>query len=100
MDDRDMVVNYYKKMVLSQLEDEPAIQEKGDADYLADVACVALNKLPPRYIRHPIDASFYITPTEHQQMELAVQKAISDAISFVNERQNQSPDGSGGKIKT
>lgn len=32
-----------------------------DSDYLSDVACVALNRLPARYIRHEVDMAFYMT---------------------------------------
>ena len=93
----ELVKNYYEIMVFSQLENEPQVKERGDKDYWADIACVALNKLPSRYIKHSIDASFYITPAERAQMELAVQKAISDAISFINAHQHESPDGSTSK---
>ncbi|NOX43924.1 MAG: late competence development ComFB family protein [Gammaproteobacteria bacterium] len=93
----ELVSNYYENMVFSQLENEPQVQEMSDEGYTADIACVALNQLPSRYIRHPIDASFYITPTERAQMELAVQKAVSDAISFINAHQHDNPDGSASK---
>src|SRR4249920_2893166 len=32
----------------------------GHPDLLADVACVALNRMPPRYIRHEVDMTFYL----------------------------------------
>ncbi len=38
-----------------------------DADLLPDIACVALNRLPPRYIRHNVDFSFYLTDLEREK---------------------------------
>ena len=37
-------------------------------DLLCDVACVALNRLPPRYIRHAVDFSFYLTEQERSEV--------------------------------
>lgn len=94
----DEIENYYEHLVFSRLEEQlTEMGKSGDVDYLNDVACVALNQLPPRYIRHPIDATFYITPAESQQMDLAVEKAISEAIAFIDKRKDQLPDGGGHK---
>ena len=38
-------------------------------DLLADVACVALNRLPPRYIRHEVDFAFYLSERERTESE-------------------------------
>ncbi|AFU98068.1 peptidase, metallopeptidase [Simiduia agarivorans SA1 = DSM 21679] len=62
-----------------------------DADFLADVACVALNHLPPRYIRHDVDMSFFLSPQEQEEMQKKVRKAVKDALRYVAERSN--PDG-------
>ena len=35
-----------------------------DPELLADVACVALNRMPPRYIRHSADLAFFTTEKE------------------------------------
>ena len=86
--------NFYEHLVLDHLEE--VLQQKNkqvDEDYVADVACVALNQLPPRYIRYSIDASFYITSAEREQMERAVTKAVKEAIEFIDHRRNQHPDG-------
>ena len=47
-------------------------------ELLPDVACVALNRLAPRYIRHKVDMAFYLTERERSESELA----ISDAVTF------------------
>jgi hypothetical protein len=53
---------------------------------LADVACVALNRLPPRYIRHIVDLSFYLTDRERLDNERAVDEAVHQAFQFVQAR--------------
>ncbi|HNT38753.1 MAG TPA: late competence development ComFB family protein [Rubrivivax sp.] len=57
-----------------------------DAELLADVACVALNRLQPRYIRHAVDFAFYLTEKERQQTERQVGEAVDYAFGFVQAR--------------
>jgi hypothetical protein len=59
----------------------------GDDDLLADVACVALNRLPPRYIRHAADFSFYRGDADRVETERRVQQAVEAALGFVQARQ-------------
>lgn len=56
------------------------------ADLLPDVACVALNRLPQRYIRHAVDLAFYQTEKERVDNERAVLEAVSYAFEFVQAR--------------
>jgi Late competence development protein ComFB len=58
----------------------------GRDDLLADVACVALNRLPPRYIRHTVDLAFYQTERERHDSERAVAEAVDFAFGFVQAR--------------
>ena len=58
----------------------------GDAELLADVACVALNRLPARYIRHQVDYSFFLTETEAAASEQAIAHAVKRAFEFVQAR--------------
>jgi Late competence development protein ComFB len=55
-------------------------------DLLCDVACVALNRLPPRYIRHAVDFSFYLTEQERLQIDQGIIDAVSYAFNFVSAR--------------
>ena len=57
-----------------------------DAALLADVACVALNRLPPRYIRHEVDLAFYLTEKERAEAGRAVDEAVQFAFEFVQAR--------------
>jgi Late competence development protein ComFB len=60
----------------------------GDAELLADVACVALNRVPPRYIRHLVDLRFYQDNNERVRVETAVKAAVVYAFQFVQSRQS------------
>jgi len=57
-----------------------------DPDLLADVACVALNRLQPRYIRHEVDFAFYLSDKERQTTEHHVAEAVAHAFGFVQAR--------------
>lgn len=58
----------------------------GQHDLLADVACVALNRLQPRYIRHPVDFAFYLTDGEREDSQRQVAEAVDYAFGFVQAR--------------
>lgn len=83
---RDSIHNYYEQMVLDQLLRSSDRATK-DADFLADAACVALNRLPPRYIRHDVDMTFFLSPVEIDEMTSKVAKAVNDAVTYVEERE-------------
>lgn len=55
-------------------------------DLLADVACVALNRLPPRYIRHTVDFAFFQTERERLDSDKALAEAVEHAFGFVQAR--------------
>jgi hypothetical protein len=55
-------------------------------ELLADVACVALNRLPPRYIRHEVDFAFYLSERERSESDRQVQDAVDYAFGFVQAR--------------
>jgi Late competence development protein ComFB len=55
-------------------------------ELLADVACVALNRLPARYIRHEVDFAFYLTERERAESERLLLDAVDFAFGFVQAR--------------
>jgi hypothetical protein len=58
----------------------------GNGELLADVACVALNRLQPRYIRHAVDFAFYLSERERAESERQVADAVEFAFGFVQAR--------------
>lgn len=70
--------------VIASAEHYPDIAR--DSELMADVACVALNRLPPRYIRHAVDYSFYLTEQERLDVDAAIKEAVTYAFNFVQAR--------------
>ena len=81
----DSVHNYYEHMVIAEIHKQIGDKTVG-TDFIADVACVALNHLPPRYIRYDVDMAFYLSPKESMEMEDKVSSAVRDALAFVEKR--------------
>jgi hypothetical protein len=76
--------NYYEHLVLERIELLGLNMSKNE-DYLADLCCLALNQIPPRYIRFEVDMSFYLGQSERQQMEMNAVNAVSQAMSFLKQ---------------
>jgi len=90
---RDSVHNYYERFVFEQIL-RASDRAAADANYFADVACVALNHLPPRYVRFDVDMSFFLSPQEMDEMADKVALAVNQALVYVEARtgtQNQTP---------
>lgn len=85
--------NYYEQLVTDEIryrvkEEHPQL----DSNFITDVACVALNRLPTRYIRHEVDMAFYLTQDEMLDTRKQVANAVSDAFSFVTQHKRQEQD--------
>lgn len=80
--------NFYERMVNERILEQDS-RAKTDFDYLADVSCVALNHLPPRYIRYDVDMNFFLSPIEREEIEQKVESAVSHAIGFVKQHEQQ-----------
>lgn len=86
-EDVDFIHNYYERRVLQEIIDTVARAQQ-DREFLADVACVALNRLPPRYIRHDVDMTFFMSPQEMQEIENKVTAAVKAAVAYVEGREH------------
>jgi hypothetical protein len=86
-DEIDFIHNYYERLVLEDIFAQSTRVQDGDKDFLADVACVALNRMPPRYIRHDVDMTFFMSPQDMLEIEKKVANAVSDAINYVESRE-------------
>lgn len=81
----DSIHNFYEKLVIAEVV-EQSERARNDSDFLSDVACVALNHLPPRYIRHDVDMTFFLSPQEQKEIQDKVTQAVKQAITYVSER--------------
>ncbi len=84
--DFDSLENYYFRLVVQHIVSEYGHTEMAEIPgALEDVACLALNQLPPRYVRHSIDTAFYLSVEEQQEMIRAVKLSVERAKRFVDE---------------
>ena len=59
---------------------------RDDPELLADVACVALNRMPPHYIRHSADLAFFTTEKERQAIKRNIAESVDFAFGYVQAR--------------
>lgn len=88
MTDFTSLYNHHEREVFNEVTAQAADfpDVAGNEGLLVDVACVALNRLPPRYIRHQVDFAFYLTESERLEMNVAIREAVSYAFNFVRAR--------------
>lgn len=84
----DDIHNYYEHLVLERIEQLKLVNSKSP-DYIADLCCLALNKVPPRYIRYEVDMAFFLPQLERIAMEKEVEEAIDQGITILDERENR-----------
>ncbi len=80
----DDIHNYYEHLVLENIG-KLGLDTTKSPDYLADLCCLALNQVPPRYIRYEVDMAFYLPQSERNQMEMNVEHAITKAMKYLDE---------------
>ena len=78
----DNIQNYYETLVIELLAKEVKGQNI-DEDELTDVICIALNHLPPRYIRHEVDMVYYTSPIEMQEIRDKASEAVKNALAHI-----------------
>ena len=85
--DFDSIHNHHERAVCENVAAGAARYPLlNSAELLSDIACVALNRLPPRYIRHEVDFAFYLTDRERAENERAISEAVAFAFEFVQAR--------------
>ena len=83
--------NYYEYLTIEYMKDKSLDEVLTDknSDFLLDVACYALSRLPARYMRHEIDMAFYLTSAEREKMDQEVRLAVDTAIEFIGKNFNK-----------
>ena len=80
----DSVHNYYERLVIEEVQRVADGWPQPVAVGLLDIACVALNKLPARYIRHEVDHAFFMSGDERETHRRRVTQAVEQAFAYVN----------------
>ncbi|CAK0758689.1 competence protein ComFB [Gammaproteobacteria bacterium] len=81
------VHNYYEHMVFERiLLIMKERREYINTDFMEDIACIALNHLPSRYVRHNVDTAFNLSDAEQEKMNNQVLRAVNEAFEFSKRR--------------
>lgn len=74
----ETVHNYYERYIFQEINE--SYRDKGlDEHQMADLACIALNSIQPKYIRYDIDMSFYMSSDEYWEHMQKVKKSVAKA---------------------
>lgn len=94
------IQNYYEHMVIEYIVNHWDTNKLSDIEeILPDVMCVALNHLPPRYIRYEIDMAFYLSAVERLEMEQKVEDAVLMAMKTVQDHHRQEAEEQDGVLE-
>ena len=88
----EQIHNYYERLVLDEVIRRVREDPEVTADMVADMACVALNRLPARYVRHDVDMMFYLTEQERHAIELSLDESLKFAFAFVQQRSGKTTE--------
>lgn len=81
----DDINNFYEHLVVEHIALR-GLDESKETDYIADLSCIVLNQLPPRYIRYQVDMAFYLPQHERIEMEMKVKEAIDRAMEYLDSK--------------
>ena len=86
----DNIHNYYETLVVREIVSHFAADIKTmDEEYLQDIACIALNMLPARYVQHDVDMAFFLTSSEREKITEMVFQAVEQAINQASKYKNE-----------
>lgn len=81
----DDIHNYYERLVLEHIE-ALELDRIHSNEFIADLCCLVLNKLPARYIRHEVDMEFYLSSKERREMQVRVEEAIAATLQQLKDQ--------------
>jgi Late competence development protein ComFB len=89
----ELIRNHQERLVIDLVRSSatryPGIA--ADPNLLADVACLALNLLKPRYFRHEVDLHFYMGAEERARNAAALKAAVEAAFEQISGRADTAP---------
>ncbi|NEX20112.1 late competence development ComFB family protein [Thiorhodococcus mannitoliphagus] len=81
------IANIYERLVMECIRE---ILEDGalaaDQDYADDLACIALNSLPPKYVRHAVDFAAHLDDESHKTLRIEAADAVGKALETMSRR--------------
>ena len=86
--DFSSIHNHQERLVLQAIALRSREFPSLNAEQLPDVACVALNRLPARYIRHGVQhLSSYESEAERESARQAADEAVRYALGYIQARE-------------
>ncbi|MBD3669507.1 MAG: late competence development ComFB family protein [Gammaproteobacteria bacterium] len=82
------ISNIYEELVIDRITEKLAGTGEFDHDKLEDIACLALNRLPAKYVRFPVDAAASMSAEEHVKQDILIDNAIEYGIEIVRTRRH------------
>jgi len=80
----DGIYNYFELLVNDEIIRRLKTQNaRYSQDDIQDIACLALNHLPSKYIRHMVDATYFIASDERATMDKLVVAEVKNAFEFL-----------------
>ncbi|ADN75362.1 Late competence development protein ComFB [Ferrimonas balearica DSM 9799] len=79
----ELDIRNYNETLVRQVVLEQGLHLELNEDQLTDLTCLALNKLPARYIRYPVDLAGYTSSTELESMITDARNAIDVALTHL-----------------
>lgn len=80
--DIEPIHNYYEDLVFEALQHSDSANEMDEEEY-SDIACIALNNLPAKYIRYEVDLLSYSNANEREIMREQARRAVQKATRVV-----------------
>lgn len=81
------IENHYERLVMECIQEILSDSDQiTDTDYVDDLACVALNQLPPRYVRHSIDLASHLSDAEQEDLRRQAADAVRQGIEIIARR--------------
>jgi len=79
----ESIHNYYEALVTDHIMNSLAREGQYSDDALADIACLALNRLPARYVRHDEEMALFLTTRERERMQRRIEEAVRDGVAQI-----------------
>lgn len=85
----EQITNFYEPLVIERVQDQLDGAPDITAAQLEDIACVALNQLPPRYVRNSVDLLAHLTEEEELRIHQDIDTAIFKAVDTIRRRKTE-----------
>ncbi len=79
----ELDIRNYNETLIRQAILERDLHLELTEDQLTDLTCLALNQLPARYIRYPVDMAGYSSSSEMASMYRDARDALDSALSHL-----------------